>query len=47
VQTDFLANGTTYHVFSGEPIAAPEPTTLALLGIGFAGLGFMKRRKRN
>jgi hypothetical protein len=27
--------------------SAPEPATFALLGIGLAGLGFMKRRKRN
>ena len=36
------------HDFGGtiEPLAAPEPATLAVLGVGIAGLGMAKRRRR-
>jgi hypothetical protein len=33
-------------LYSASPAQVPEPATLALLGIGIAGIGFAKRRKR-
>ncbi len=32
--------------FEGRIVAAPEPGTLAIFGLGLAGLGFMRRRRK-
>jgi PEP-CTERM motif len=40
-------NVQTVNIVDISPSSVPEPATLSLLGLGLAGVGFMRRRKKN
>ncbi|MCP5317413.1 MAG: PEP-CTERM sorting domain-containing protein [Chromatiaceae bacterium] len=42
-----VSNWRTGSMLTGTPTSVPLPTTLALLGIGFAGYGFQRRKQIN
>lgn len=40
------STGTSPSGIGGNPTSVPEPSTLALMGIGLAGIGFFSRRRK-
>jgi PEP-CTERM motif-containing protein len=41
------SNGLDNVVLTGQAAGVPEPATLGLLGLGLAGVGFARRKRKN
>mgnify|MGYP001813562621 FL=1 len=46
ISSNYSVGGFTYELVSDPPASVPEPSTLALLGIGLLGMGAKRRRKK-
>jgi hypothetical protein len=44
---DTIANNPAFEFLVGEPSAVPEPSTWAMMILGFAGIGFMAYRRKS
>ena len=45
IEPDDGTNLSDWRIFGTVAVAAPEPPTLALMGLGLAGIGFSRKRK--